>query len=686
MIPTEYLNVKTGQDLIDKGIIPKSSPAHFAVVTSKRLDALLENVTERLEGRELGRWIPAVKSEDINGKTSKKKYSLVEGAFAHTDLGHKVRAAKRYEFHVADASGNETTLVMDEGRLGKLVKYDERMGEVTILVDKEGKKSQKPYVFQLADLEGILEVSSLGCEPPKEGEDAIREATLSEFFPKTVVSTNDSERVIIGMLLGKPMVFYGPPGSGKSSISKDTLSIGMQQEVIFVAEGCDMQCNPASLYDESFAEKCQPCPKCKIKRCPDYKNTGIFVPLSPKDVPVKVCKYSEGFGIETFDATSSSKRMHLAGFKLPSFDPDIAAQRENEYNPDGFHPGVLPRTNNGILFIEEIDKLREQSQTDLLRAFEDKELKPDEIRFDVPAYQLVLATANDVTKLSAPLNDRMFFLKIPYPRDVEVSYEITRRAFHGEFVPIKDTPIENTHKTAPLNIKGVPMPVIIERAVDALYIKFRAEYKEQGVNEIMGSPRSKLDALTIARAKLFLDQKFYRDAPRVAGLEQAVFGVQYAFCTRVSENNFERDHDVKVEVSNWVADNFQKVLKDEESAWWCDAFKYIETLRTQAPIIEEKFINEWTTYHEIVDDKNKDGLCKGDFTPIYHAYNEVKKAKMAGPNDLKARAALVAFPFMDYLFDNQPKMDRLDEPQIKELMTYMIDSSKDAKCKPPFIS
>ncbi len=57
----DYLTrIKTGQDMIDAGIVPKTSSAHLALLTLKRLKALVDHNNALIDDDTLGKWMPAI--------------------------------------------------------------------------------------------------------------------------------------------------------------------------------------------------------------------------------------------------------------------------------------------------------------------------------------------------------------------------------------------------------------------------------------------------------------------------------------------------------------------------------------------------------------------------------------------------------------------------------------------------
>ncbi len=730
----DYLKVKTGQDLIDLGIVPKTSSGHLALIMYKRMVALRDSILARISDEVLGKWVPAieenlkpVKSEitnleeirqyakqgmKIRNSTTKLEgvilearrdgtatidwgkskgtehcylnssnlvllipekqvvtgYKLAEGIVADKRLGHIVRFNSPHTTRISDGY-DATNLKIPAGTTAALVEYAPKSDKVVLRIDEKilEKSKKSNFEFTLSDLYGKLEVSSLGGRTPLEKDVEVKNQTLIDCFPKTVLDPKSVEAVILGLLMEGDMIFYGPPGSGKSNLAKDIIDIAMQQKVLFTVEGCRVQCNPFSLFDDNFSKTVPPCPECMIKYDKDFKQTGRFKKPKPKDVSVVVADYSEGHGIGFVEGTTALKRMHLAGFKLPKLDGSTTAERENEYDPEGFQPGHLPRTNNGILHLDEMDKLLPQTLDGILEVLNSSRMKPDELRYSYPANNVIIGTANDNTVFSDALNDRMMLLAINYPDDPDVNYEITKKGYHGKFISVNEVPVDGTHKEKSIEIRSIPAPVIIEKAVETMYMKIRDEYKGSGKKEVFGSNRSKFDALDAARAGLVLDQLFFKDTSTIVNAKYAVRGVKYAIYSRIQEKTKEEEQRDEESFNKWIEEEFPKVLKGEEDAWWCEAYKHMSIAKIQIPEIEGNLVKELAEYR----DNPKKAL---------QSYVKVKRA-YDSPKNENAQLSRIQYPFMDYMFKEQPQFAKVDEDQLIGLMTYFMESGKDAACK-----
>jgi MoxR-like ATPase len=748
--------IKTGQDLIDEGVIPKTSAVHLALITEKRLEAIREGILSQINDEMLGSWIPGAKlnyhgkitdpSEvyenikvglpvvgvgeydhmNIDGmkgvvKTinrnqigiefdkklplsgeGKKGHNLkgaiesemgwwVESAYLNIPRGKAIKGAQLLEGVVADPKlGHKARfkggyqgdhILFPETEIFQITKYDEESNFLSFKTKNEY-DGDNEFGVELNKVADILEVSSLGQIEPKNKEEEVRKQTYLDFFPKTKLDEKTAESILIGLVMGKNPIYEGPFGCGKSQVSEDTVEIAEQQKAIFKVDGCKVQCNPYSLMDseeisdqrlreivKKFQKKVKPCAECMIKydkgnKTQDFRKTGIFIRPKPFDIDVIVAKYSHegGNGIEHTEGTVGLDRMNIAGYKIPKLDGSTTKGMESDSDPEGFHPGIGLRTNNGIFWMEEMDKLLPQTLDGVLELANSKRIKPDQLRFLYPANSYILGTCNDSTKLSLAINDRFLIININYPQDVDTSNEITQSTYHGDFAEAKDIDIGDTHKEKGNGLRKIPMPNVVERAVDALYIKFRKEYKEEGMNMILGSNRSKFDALDASRVIWTLDKMFYDDTPEIVDPSYAEKGMEYAIFSRLQGTNGSVTK-AKDKISSWIKDNFQEVLTQEEDTWWCRVYQNMGISSTQIPEIEANFTGEVAKYQK-------------DSRTSLKTFEKIKYAR-ENPTDINAQRARIKNPFMDYLFNHQPHFSDVNETQLIGMVDYLANSRKE---------
>jgi hypothetical protein len=120
------------------------------------------------------------------------------------------------------------------------------------------------------------------------------------------------------------------------------------------------------------------------------------------------------------------------------------------------------------------------------------------------------------------------------------------------------------------------------------------------------------------------------------------------------------------EISKWVTANFPVKLREEENTWWCRVYKDIATAKTQVEGIDNNFKAELMMYKE--DMKSAENI----YDLVQSAYTAPTKANQV--NKIK-------YPFMDLLFRQEPHFDKINKPQLTELVSYYLKSQEGVACK-----
>jgi MoxR-like ATPase len=649
----QFGNVKTGKDVIRAGVIPKDFPTMLALATLKRLTVLKDTLAAQVDTLTAGTWKPLLeKVED--------SYQLSPGVIADKKLGHLVRFSTDYKGMILN---NENYPIdwksgLPEGLTAQLIGYSN--GLIELKLNQPVAKLPKNLRFQPKAVEQSLKVSSLGSEPPKNIEQEIRNTCLQEFFPKARLEAETAFKIITGLLMRKDMVLYGPPGSGKTLVAKDIAKIVKSQGIDFVVEGCQANCNPYSLFDPDFAQIVPPCPRCMAEydQSGSFLNTGRFDMPKPEQVKVKLVVIGDGQKIEVVEGTPDLMGFHMRGYKIP--DMQKRNESDHDYDPRGFNAGFLIRTNNGLLIIDEGDKLRPPTLTHCLMAMGSDRTKPDELRYEYPSHSTIILTANDITVFPPAFNDRALFIPIRYPESVDVLDEITLSTYYGVQDQRSLLEIGTLHKEQGLDLRDIPMAAITRKAISALHRKFRNEYTKR--NEIMGSMRDSNDARDAARAIWMIDKLFFEGTPEMITDNYAIAGLQFSICSRTGYADGSEDATTRRELSDWVSLNYPGIVKGEEDNFWCKFNQQLSTREAAIPGITASFTSELEAYNS-------------DIQGAILSFRKVKTS-YENPSSTVARRARNNFPLIDYLFKVQPRFERFSEEQVEHLVNYMLESRK----------
>ncbi|MBI2853742.1 MAG: sigma 54-interacting transcriptional regulator [Chloroflexi bacterium] len=218
-----------------------------------------------------------------------------------------------------------------------------------------------------------------------------------EIFPGIIGYDNTVvPQIENAILAGQDIVFLGERGQAKSRIMR--LLVGLLDVAIPAIEGCEINDNP-------FSPVCR---QCRERVREEGDNTGIMW-LTREE------RYSEK--LATPDITIAD----LIG----DVDPIKVAEGRYLSDEKTIHYGLIPRTNRGILCINELPDLPERLQVGLFNVMEERDIQIRGYRIRLPLDTFVAASANpeDYTnrgRIITPLKDRFGAqVRTHYPADVD---------------------------------------------------------------------------------------------------------------------------------------------------------------------------------------------------------------------------------------------------------------------------
>jgi magnesium chelatase subunit I len=196
-------------------------------------------------------------------------------------------------------------------------------------------------------------------------------------FDDTVVP--EVERAL---LAGHDMVLLGERGQGKTRLIRTM--VGLLDEWTPVVAGCEIN-------DHPYAPSCSRC-----------------IALIAQDgdlAPVAWKHRSERYGEKLATPDTS------VGDLIGDVDPIKVAEGRTLGDPETIHYGLVPRTNRGIMAVNELPDLAERIQVALLNVLEERDIQVRGYQLRLPLDLLVVASANpeDYTnrgRIITPLKDR----------------------------------------------------------------------------------------------------------------------------------------------------------------------------------------------------------------------------------------------------------------------------------------
>jgi len=209
----------------------------------------------------------------------------------------------------------------------------------------------------------------------------LKQDPLDGFYASAEVK----EAVLAVMISGRHLLLEGPPGTGKTTLSKILASQLGQMQIV---EGCRYNCDP----------EYPMCPDCLAKR--------------------------NGPGTVTIQGRSRFIRIQGSPELMPEdllgdIDPVIAMQC-GIHDQRAFTPGRIQRAHRKILFIDELNRIPERTQNTLIQVLEEGTTTLSGFDIDVPVDTVVVATENPqelagVDRISETLGDRFERIHIGYP-------------------------------------------------------------------------------------------------------------------------------------------------------------------------------------------------------------------------------------------------------------------------------
>ncbi len=232
------------------------------------------------------------------------------------------------------------------------------------------------------------------------------EAVLQSLFPHTVVDFETLESLITALLSGNHLLFFGPPGSGKTNLAKDIWSFF--QHDVWAVKGCPVQENPFSLTDPNFSRIIPPCPICRMTygglsagEVGEFKAGSV----DPSTIPVHQVHLREGLGLARIQGSPEIFPDNLTG----TINIHKLEELGDPTSPLVLEPGKMLQANRGLLMVDEIGKLPIGTQNVLLQALQENIVTPGKSKETFPASFIAVATSNleDLDNINEPLNDRL---------------------------------------------------------------------------------------------------------------------------------------------------------------------------------------------------------------------------------------------------------------------------------------
>jgi magnesium chelatase subunit I len=364
---------------------------------------------------------------------------------------------------------------------------------------------------------------------------------LQRLFPNTILDEGTLKKAAAALVSGSHVLLLGPPGSGKTSLAKDIWDLYPKD--VIVVEGCPVQDDPFSLFDEEFAHVVPPCPYCKTTYGQvAIQRLGEFDPkdVDPGDVPIRRARLREGHGLARIQGSPEVFPDNLTGAI------NIAKLEEigDPNSPLVMEPGKVLQANRGVLMIDEIGKLPRGTQNVLLQALQESIVTPAKSRETFPASFVAVATSNlqDLDNVTEPLIGRIGIVYVGFNDDHAKNVDIVRR---GAAEPALHTP--RLFHEASAGLVGA-------------WRRTAAATDELGE---VGSNRTMIDVLRRAQAHARLEgRKHVVSQDYITGAHEAMTG-------RIRARGAETFHQNTEVVEAFLKKRTEPSLRDAAYRYWC---------------------------------------------------------------------------------------------------------------------
>jgi len=375
------------------------------------------------------------------------------------------------------------------------------------------------------------------------------ELMLQKLFPNTILETETLESLVSALLAGNHVIFFGPPGSGKTNLAKDVWDFFPKE--VYVVEGCPVQDDPFSIFDTGFAKEVPPCPFCTTRFGKDVKDSkGIYDPSSvdPKDVPISLVTLKEGFGFARIQGSPEVFPDNLTG----TINLHRLEEIGDPTSPLILEPGKLLQSNRGLLIIDEIGKLPRGTQNVLLQALQEHIVTPAKSRETFPASFIAVCTSNidDLDNINEPLNDRLTNIYIGFNQDYMRNRLVLDLALTSR-------------------ILKVGIPEIYLDAATHLIMMWRSSFGDVFELTEVGSNRTLIDIVTRSEAfGLLKSEGMISSSSFRRGVLNAMLG-------RVRARGGDSFAQNTLMIEQFVEKEFLTQLQEAGRRYWCEYFKTV---------------------------------------------------------------------------------------------------------------
>lgn len=245
------------------------------------------------------------------------------------------------------------------------------------------------------------------------------------------------KKVITEAIAGHHVLNEGRPGGGKTYLGKQIAKLVSDSSYgeIYYVETCRAHCDPAAFYSTKTKDNYDLllCPGCRKAYQDEIKKKNF------EDIPVVKTRLREGIGYQQVRGLETDIEDFEGSINLVKLE-----EKGSIFDPEVFDPGKVFGANRGILIIDQVEGMDENTQYALLDIIQENKISLSRGKISFPIDIWCYMTSNNAADILPALNSRIVNIHWDYPSTLEAELEILDYTFSeylSKTLPDKSLPI-----------------------------------------------------------------------------------------------------------------------------------------------------------------------------------------------------------------------------------------------------